>query len=63
MDPIPEGAGHIQCLMHSVVAHALWKVARHEEARSAAQRAIDTSPTDDRRSDLAAELRYILNAG
>lgn len=63
LDPIPEGAGHIHCLMHSVAARALWKLDRREEARVTAKRAIDAAPTDERRADLMAELEIILKAG
>ncbi len=44
-DPVPAGAGHVQCLLHFVAAQALWKLGRSEEAKSAAQLAIETAPT------------------
>jgi len=41
----------------------LWKVGRHEDARSAAKSAIDAAPTDERRLDLTNELAHILRLG
>ena len=35
VEPVPEGVGHLQCLLHSVAAEALWKVekgTKHERA-------------------------------
>ena len=61
-EPIPAGRGHVQCLLRSVAAQALWKLGRHEDARSAAKRAIDAAPTDERRSDLTEELAHIQHA-
>jgi tetratricopeptide (TPR) repeat protein len=61
--PVPVGNGHIQCLLHSIAAQALWKLNRHDEAQNAAKLAIDAAPTDERRSDLTRDLRDILNAG
>ena len=58
--PIPDGQGHVECLLHSVVAQALWKLNRGDESRQAAQRAIAASPTDERRSALAIDLEHIL---
>ena len=62
-EPVPPGAGHIQCLLHSIAAQALWKLGRRDEARGAAQRAMDTSPTPDRRADMTRDLGHILGAG
>jgi Flp pilus assembly protein TadD len=62
-EPVPAGVGHAQCLLHSVAAQALWKLSRHAEAVAAARRAIDTAPSEDRRSELSAELGHILGAG
>jgi tetratricopeptide (TPR) repeat protein len=62
-EPVPAGTGHVQCLLHSVSAQALWKLGRRDEAQVAAQRAMDTAPTDERRSDTTQELAHILNAG
>ena len=59
-EPIPGGSGHVRCLLRSVAAQALWKLGRHEEARSAAKSAIDAAPTDDGRSNLTEELAHIL---
>jgi tetratricopeptide (TPR) repeat protein len=61
-EPIPAGVGHVQCLLHTVVADSLWKLERHAEARAAAKNAIAASPTDDRRTQLAEELNHILTA-
>jgi tetratricopeptide (TPR) repeat protein len=61
--PIPEGAGHIQCLLHSVAAHALWKLNRLNEARLAAMRALDAAPSSERRGSLADDLAEILSSG
>jgi tetratricopeptide (TPR) repeat protein len=58
--PIPEGQGHVECLLHSVAAHALWKLNRGDESRQAAQRAIAASPTDERRSELTIDLAHVL---
>jgi tetratricopeptide (TPR) repeat protein len=60
---IPEGSGHIQCLLHSVAAQALWKLERRDESRQAARSAINSAPTDARRAQLAAELEHILGVG
>jgi Flp pilus assembly protein TadD len=62
-EPISAGKGHLQCLLHSVSAEALWKLGRQDEAQLAAQRAMDAAPTDERRSDVARDLAHILNAG
>ncbi len=62
LTPIAAGTGHVQCLQHSVAAHALWKLERRGEAREAARAALDAAPTDERRSDLNAELEEILTA-
>lgn len=40
-DPIPQGVGHVQCLLHGVVAEAHWKLEQRDEARTAAKRAIE----------------------
>lgn len=58
--PIPDGPGHVECLLHSVAAEALWKLNRGDESRQAAQRALAASPTDERRSELAVDLAHIL---
>jgi tetratricopeptide (TPR) repeat protein len=64
VDPIPPGAGHVQCLLRAVAAQALWKLGRHDEAREAARAAIDAAPTDERRASLKEEeLEEILTAG
>jgi predicted RNA polymerase sigma factor len=60
---VPAGAGHVQCVLHSVCAEALWKMGRQDEARAAAQRAMDTAPTAERRADTERDLAHILNAG
>ena len=60
VEPIPPGSGHVQCLLHCVAAQALWKLARHDEARMAARSAIDAAPTDERRSYLTQELGHML---
>jgi hypothetical protein len=62
-EPVPAGSGQIQCLLHAIVAQALWKLNRHDEARSAAKLAIDAAPTDERRSNLTQDLKDILIAG
>lgn len=58
--PVPDGPGHVECLLHSGVAEALWKLNRGDESRQAAQRALAASPTDERRSELAIDLAHIL---
>jgi predicted RNA polymerase sigma factor len=62
-EPVPAGAGHIQCLLHSIAAQALWKLDRRSDARAAAQHAMDASPTDERRADMTRDLAHILGAG
>jgi tetratricopeptide (TPR) repeat protein len=62
-EPVPAGTGHIQCLLHSVSSQALWKLGRRDEAQVAAQRAMDSAPTDERRADMTRDLAHILNAG
>jgi tetratricopeptide (TPR) repeat protein len=61
-EPVPEGSGHVQCLLHSVAAQAFWKLSRCEEAVEAAPKALETSPTEDRRTELAQQLVHILDA-
>ncbi len=61
-DPVPEGTGHVQCLLKSIAAQALWKLNRLDEARLAAKRALDIAPTLDRRRSLADELADILSS-
>jgi tetratricopeptide (TPR) repeat protein len=61
--PLPAGKGHVQSLLHSVVAQGLWKLSRYEESAKAARRAIESCPTSDRRVELSRELGHILNAG
>jgi tetratricopeptide (TPR) repeat protein len=63
VEPIPAGGGHVQCLLRSVAAQALWKLDRRDEARLAARAALDGAPTDERRQSLAEELKDILVAG
>jgi hypothetical protein len=58
--PIPDGSGHVECLLHSVAAEALRKLNRGDESRQAAHRALAASPTDERRSELAIDLAHIL---
>jgi predicted RNA polymerase sigma factor len=62
-EPVPAGAGHVQCLLHSVAAQALWKLGRRDEAQVAARQAIDTAPTTKRRDDMTRDLADILKAG
>ncbi len=62
VDPIPPGTGHVQCLLRAVAAQALWKLGRREEAREAAEAAIEAAPTDDRWASLKeGELEEILS--
>ncbi len=61
-NPIPDGAGEVQCLLHSIAAQALWKLSRLDEARLTAKRALDTAPTSDRRGAIADDLADILNS-
>jgi len=61
-EPVPPGSGHVPCLLHSVAAHALWKLGRQDEARAAATNAITASPTDDRRTQLSEQLKYIFDS-
>jgi tetratricopeptide (TPR) repeat protein len=62
-EPVPPGVGHIQCLLHSITAQALWKLGRRDEAQVAAQRAMDTPPTAERSADMTRDLAHILGAG
>jgi tetratricopeptide (TPR) repeat protein len=62
-DPVPPGTGHVQCLLHSVSAQALWKLGRRDEALRAARRAMDTAPTAERRADMTRDLDHIVSAG
>jgi hypothetical protein len=41
---------------------ALLKMGRRDEARAAAQRAMDSSPTDELRANMTRDLEHILNA-
>jgi len=61
-EPVPSGAGHIQCLLHSVVALARWKLGHHDEAKASARRALSTAPTEERKQGLSQELHEILSA-
>lgn len=61
-EPVPRGSGHVQCLLHAVAAEALWKLGRHDDARTAARNGISASPTDDRRAQLSEQLGYILDS-
>jgi tetratricopeptide (TPR) repeat protein len=60
--PVSPGIGHVQCLLHSVAAQAYWKLSRREEAVTAARKAIESAPTEERRSELSLELARILAA-
>jgi len=62
-DPIPAGVGHVQCLLHSIAAQALWKLDRRAEAEVAARQAMDACPTEERREDMIRDLAHILKAG
>lgn len=62
-EPVPPGSGHVQCLLHSVVARAQWRLNRREEAKASAQRALDTSPTATRTASIITELEDILTDG
>lgn len=61
--PVPPGQGHVQCLLHSVAAQALWKLRRFDEARDAAAAAIASSPTEERRLEMVETLGDIVKAG
>ena len=61
-EPFPSGKGHTQCLLHSVVALAHWKLGHTDEAKASARSALDTAPTEERMQDLSKELREILSA-
>ncbi len=56
------GQGHVECLLHSVAARALWKLGRLAEARQAAAEALAAAPNDERRSDLSSELEHMFRA-
>jgi tetratricopeptide (TPR) repeat protein len=58
--PIPEGSGHIECLLRSVAAQALWKLERRSEAYQAASDALAACPADERLSELRDQLAHIL---
>jgi hypothetical protein len=62
VEPIPAGAGHVQCLLRSVAAQAFWKLDRRPEAREAALAALDAAPTKERLASLKEELEGILGA-
>jgi hypothetical protein len=62
VNPIPDGSGHVQCLMHAVAAQALWKLERRDEACASAKSAMVACPTDDRRAQLSEELSDILGS-
>ncbi|MGB7813378.1 MAG: hypothetical protein WBP56_19850 [Polyangia bacterium] len=62
-EPVPAGNGHLQCLLHSVAAQAYWKLSHREKAAEAARKALETSPTQDRRTELVQQLVHILDAG
>jgi hypothetical protein len=57
--PVPGGVGHIQCLLHSVIAESFWKLDRQNEARLAAQQAVDSAP-EERRPELEKQLAHLL---
>ena len=61
--PVPPGCGHVQCLLHSVAAQALWKLHRFDESRAAAVNAMASSPTEERRLEMAETLGGIVKAG
>lgn len=61
VQPIPPGAGHLQCLLSSVAAEAMWALARHDDAREAARNAVAAAPTDKRRAAIISALAYILD--
>jgi tetratricopeptide (TPR) repeat protein len=63
VEPIPSGTGHVQCLLRSVAAQALWKLDRRDEAQQAARAALDAAPTDERRDSLKQDLKGVLDAG
>jgi tetratricopeptide (TPR) repeat protein len=48
--PVPSGMGHTQCLLHSVVALAHWKLGNHDEAATSAQHALNAAPQRTGRS-------------
>lgn len=57
---VPPGVGHVQCLLHTTVARALWALSRPEEARKVAADALAAAPTDERRSEAAPNLAQYL---
>ena len=61
-EPVPNGVGHVQCLLHSIAAQALSKLGRSDEARAAARRAMDAAPTAARRTDPTRNLGTLLDA-
>ena len=63
VDPVPEGVGHLQRLLHAVAAEALWKLEQRDEARTRARVAVDASPNDERRAELSKQLAHILGTG
>jgi len=58
--PIPEGVGHVECLLLSIVAQALWKLDRRAEAQTAAESALAAAPTDERLTELRGQLAHVL---
>lgn len=60
--PVSKGGGHVQCLLHAVAAHALWKQGQRSEAQSAARRALDACPTEARTTEIGEQLAYVLEA-
>jgi hypothetical protein len=61
VQPIPPGTGHLQCLLRSVTAEAMWALVRHDNAREAARNAVAAAPTDERRAAIISALAYILD--
>jgi tetratricopeptide (TPR) repeat protein len=50
---VPPGVGHVQCLLHVIVAKALWALGRQDEARRAAAAALAAAPIGERDSVLS----------
>jgi Flp pilus assembly protein TadD len=57
---VPSGVGHVRCMLHITAAKALGALGRQNEARQAAAEALAAAPTDERRSDVLAEVGDLL---
>jgi tetratricopeptide (TPR) repeat protein len=61
IDVVPPGVGHVQCLLQTTAAKALWALGRTDDARKAAAEALAAAPVDER-SEIVSELREMLKS-